>query len=94
MFCVDMIASPAVGGVVLSRGAGDAAPRLPGAQALVPAVALRAAARRPPRACAEDGLDQDAQAARRRAPEEEGERTSVVHQEHDLFNCYTLHIIK
>lgn len=63
---------PAVGGVVHARGAADAPARVPGAQALVPAVALRAAAGGAHRARAQDGLDQDQETARRRETEEEG----------------------
>lgn len=48
--------------MVQSRGAGDAGARVPGAQALVPALALRAAADRQDRARAQDGLDQDEEA--------------------------------
>lgn len=62
-----------MGGVVQPRGAGDAAARLPRAQALVPAVALRAPAGGAPGARAQDGLDQDPAPAGRGAPQEEGD---------------------
>lgn len=82
-----MYRAAAVGGVVQPRGAGHAAARLPRAQALVPAVALRAPAGGAPGARAQDGLDQDQAPAGRRAPPEEGDvltslvtrRSSVCH---------------
>lgn len=68
----------ALGGMVQPGGAGDAGARVPGAQALVPAVALGAARRRAHRARAQDGLDQDAPAARRREAEEEGQLCHIT----------------
>lgn len=83
--CVPRVSAAAVGGVVQPGGAGDAAAGLPRAQALVPAVPLRAAADRQDRARPQDGLDQDQEAAGRREKGQAGQFT------HSLIMYSSLH---
>lgn len=65
-----VIVCAAVDRVVLELPAGDSDPRVPGAQALLPAVPLRAAPGRAHSARAQHGLAEDEEAARARAKAE------------------------